>query len=85
MTKFDVINEKPSKTGILGQNGHLLTVFGQKTAKIDFFFKNPLGTFFYIAKALTNCKVSEKTNERILRKRATHVHTYIRTYIQGST
>ena len=45
------------------------------------FFKNPLGTFFYIPKALSNCKVSEKSNERMSRY-LRDVHTYIRTSIQ---
>ena len=30
MTKFEVINQKPSKNSIFCQNGHFLTVFGQK-------------------------------------------------------
>ena len=34
--------------------------FWPKTGKNWIFFKNLLQTFFYIAKALTNCKVSEK-------------------------
>ena len=48
MTKIKVIGQKPSKNWIFGKNGHFLTVFGPKWAKIEFFFKNPLGTFFYL-------------------------------------
>ena len=45
--------------------------FGQFFAKMGetgFFFKKALGTFFPPLQALTNCKVSEKSNERISRK-----------------
>ena len=65
---------KPSKNWIFGKNGHFLTVFGQKWPIFEFFSKICMGHFFYIAKALPNCKVSEKTNERIL--------TYVRTSIK---
>ena len=30
MTTFEVISQKPSKNWIFGQNGHFLTIFGQK-------------------------------------------------------
>ena len=79
MTKIEVISQKPSKNWIFGKNGHFLTVFGQKRAKNDFFFKNPLGTFFYTPKALPNCKVSEKTNVRIPRYPVTNGRTNGRT------
>ena len=59
--------------------------FGPKMVNFWIFFTNPLGTFFYIHKALSNCQVSEKTNERMSRYRVTNIHTYIRTYRQGST
>ena len=36
--------------------------FGQFLA--NFFFKKALGTFFLRLQALTNCKVSKKSNER---------------------
>ena len=55
--------------------------FWPKMANFWIFFKNPLGTFFYTLKALSNCKVSEKTNERMSRYCVTYVHTYV----QGST
>ena len=48
-----------------------MTNFGQFLAKMGetgFFFKKALGTFFPPLQALTNCKVSEKSNERISRK-----------------
>jgi len=50
MTKFEVITEKPSKNDIFGQNGHFLTVFGQKRAKIEFFSKIRLEHFFTLPK-----------------------------------
>ena len=51
--------------------------FWPKMANFWIFFKNPLETFFYIPKALSNCQVSEKTNERMSRYRVTYIHTYI--------
>ena len=54
--------------------------FWPKMANFWIFFKNPLGTFFYIPKALSNCQVSEKTNERMsryLRDARTYVHTRV--------
>ena len=48
-----------------------MAYFGQFLAKMGetgFFFKKALGTFFPPLQALTNCKVSEKSNERISRK-----------------
>ena len=56
--------------------------FGQFLAKMGetgFFFKKALGTFFLPLQALTNCKVSEKSNEGIPRKRAANGHTDERT------
>ena len=53
--------------------------FWPKMTNFWIFFKNPLGTFFYIPKALPNCKVSEKSNERMsryLRDRLTYSRTY---------
>ena len=44
-----------------------------KTVKI---FKKALGTFFLHLQALTNCKVSEKSNERFPRKSIAHARTY---------
>ena len=46
--------------------------FGQFLAKMEktgFFFKKAFGTFFSLLKALINCKVSEKSNEGIQRKK----------------
>ena len=48
-----------------------MTNFGQFLAKMGetgIFFKKALGTFLSRLQALTNCKVSEKSNERFPRK-----------------
>ena len=63
---------------ILGQKGH----FGQflaKMAKTVKIIKKALGTFFSRLQALTNCKVSEKSNERFPRKSVTDIRTHGRT------
>ena len=60
-------NAKTSFLGILGQNGQFWIVFGQNGQNGNF-FKKGLGTFFSRLPALTNCKVSEKSNEGIPRK-----------------
>ena len=52
--------------------------FGQffaKMGKTGIFFKKELGTFFSHLQALTNCKVSEKSNERFSSNSATDVRT----------
>ena len=43
--------------------------------KTGIFFKKALGTFLSPLQALTNCKVSEKSNEEIMRKRVTDKQT----------
>ena len=56
--------------------------FGQflaKMGKTGIFFKKALGSFFSHLQALTNCKVSEKSNERFLSNRVTYGRTYGRT------
>ena len=50
MNELEKNAKKLQFLGILGQNGN--------------FFKKALGTFFSHLQALTNCKVSEKSNER---------------------
>ena len=60
--------------GILAQNGQFLTVFGQNW-QIRNFFKKELGTFFSHLQALTNFKVSEKSNERFSSNRVTDGRT----------
>ena len=52
----------------LQPNGHFNQFLGKmaKTVKI---IKKALGTFFSRLQALTNCKVSEKSNERFSRNR----------------
>ena len=52
--------------------------FGQflaKMGKTGIFFKKALGTFFSRLQALTNFKVSEKSNERFLSTSVTHSRT----------
>ena len=66
--------EKPPFLGILGQKGQFWTVFGQNGQNGNF-FKKALGTFLSRLQALTNCKVSEKSNERFSRKSGTDGRT----------
>ena len=57
--------------------------FGQflaKMGKTGSFFKKALGTFFPHLQALTNCKVSEKSNERFSSNSVTDGRTDGRTY-----
>ena len=54
--------------------------FGQFLAKMDkmgIFFKKVLGTIFSRLQALTNCKVSAKSNERFSSNRATDARTHV--------
>ena len=60
--------------GILGQNAQFWK-FVAKMGKTEIFFKKALGTFFSRLQALTNCKVSEKSNERFSSNRVTHERT----------
>ena len=75
--------QKTSIFCILGQNGQFWTVFGQNGQNGNF-FKKELGTFFLRLQALTNCKVSEKSNERFSSNRVTHGRTDERTRILKS-
>ena len=59
--------------------------FLAKMGKTGIFFKKALGTFFSRLQALTNCKVSEKSNERFPRKRVTNERTNERTYGRTNT
>ena len=52
---------------LLHTSSQFWTVFGQN-GRNGIFFQKAFGTFFSLLKALTNCKVSEKSNERISRK-----------------
>ena len=70
---------KPPFLGILGQNGQFWTVFG-KNGQNGNFFKKALGKFFSRLQALTNCKVSEKRNERFSSNSVTDARTYGRTH-----
>ena len=56
------------KTSIFG---HQFGKFWPKWAKREF-FKKEIGTFFSRLQALTNCKVSEKNNERFSRNCVTN-------------
>ena len=58
--------------------------FGQflvKMGKTGFFFKKALETFFSRLQAITNCKVSEKSNERFSSNCVTDVRMDVRTYV----
>ena len=62
-------------------------IFGQflaKMAKTVKIIKKALGTFLSRLQALTNCKVSEKSNERFPRKSVAHTRTYGRTHRRDS-
>ena len=60
-------SEKPPFLVIFGQKGQIWK-FLAKMAKTVKIIKKALGTFFSHLQALTNCKVSEKSNERFPRK-----------------
>ena len=59
-------------------NGHF-DQFLAKMAKTVKIIKKAFGTFFSHLQALTNCKVSEKSNERFPRKSVAYERTYGRT------
>ena len=71
MKGFEEKCEKLPFLGILGKNGQFWTVFGQNGQNGNF-FKKALGTFFSHLQALTNCNVSEKSNERFSSNRMTY-------------
>ena len=54
--------------------------FLAKMGKTGIFFKKTLGKFFSHLQALTNCKVSEKSNERFSSNSVTYVSTDVRTH-----
>ena len=62
-----IYQSKSFKKLDFSQKWQFFDSFWPKTANFWIFLKNPLGKFFYIAKALPNCKVSEKTNVGIPR------------------
>ena len=73
--------KKPPFWSFLTKKGH----FGQffdKMAKTVKIIKKALGTFFSRLQALTNCKVSEKSNERFPRNSVMYERTYERTYVR---
>ena len=63
--------------GILGENAQFWK-FLAKMSKTGIFFKKALGKFFSYLQALTNCKVSEKSNERFSSNSVTDVRTHVR-------
>ena len=81
MKGFQEKCEKPPFLGILGQNAPFWT-FLAKMGETGFFFTKALGTFFSHLQALTNCKVSEKSNERFPRKCVTDERTGERTNVR---
>ena len=80
MTKFKVISQKPSKNWIFGQNGHFLTVFGQKWPIFEFFSKIRLEHFFTFPKPYLTAKFQKKLMNGCLDICVTYEHTYVRTY-----
>ena len=75
--------EKPPFLGILGQNGQFWK-FLAKMGKTGIFFRKALGTFFSRLQALTNCKLSEKSNVRFSSNRVTYRRTERQTRILRS-
>ena len=71
--------EKPPFLGILGQNGQFWTVSGQNGQNGNFFQKSDWKIFVALI-ALTNCKVSENSNEWFSSNHVTDVRTDGRTY-----
>ena len=55
-------------------------VFLAKMVKTGIFIKKALRKFFSHLQALTNCKVSEKSNERFSSNSVTDARTHVRTY-----
>ena len=80
MTKFEVISQKPSKNWIFGQNGHFLTVFGQKWPIFEFFSKIRLEHFFTFPKPYLTAKFQKKVMNGCLDICVTYIRTYIHTY-----
>ena len=79
MNELQKIRENPPFLGILVQNGQFWTVYGQNGQNGNFFQKSAWKFFFLRLQALTNCKVSEKSNERFSSNRVTYVRTDVRT------
>ena len=84
-TYFQVFQAFPVQETVahIHPNGQFWTVFGQN-GQNRIFFKKALGTFFPPLQALTNCKVSEKSNERFLSNRVMYGRTYGRTDIRNN-
>ena len=73
------LRKNAKKTSIFGHFGPkwpILDSFWPKWAKREFLFKKALGTFFSHLQALTNCKVSEKSNERFSSNSVADARTY---------
>ena len=85
MTKFEIINQKPSKNYIFGQKGNFSTVFGQKWSIFEFFSKIRLEHIFTFPKPYLNAKFQKKLMSGCLDICVTHARTHAHTHIQGST
>ena len=71
-------NAKNLHFGHFGPKWPILDSFWPKWAKREFFQKSAWNIFSRL-QALTNCKVSEKSNERFSSNRVTYARTYART------
>ena len=69
---------KTSILVIFGQKGPFWTVFGQNGQNGENYQKSAWNIFSHL-QALTNCKISEKSNERFPRKIVAYERTYGRT------
>ena len=72
------LRKKMQKTSVFGHfwsKRTILDSFWPKWAKREIFFKKAHGKFLSRLQTLTNCKVSEKSNERFSSNRLTHVRT----------
>ena len=80
MTKIEVISQKPLKKLDFWQNGHFLTVFGQKWLIFEFFFqKSAWNIVFTLPKPYLTAKFQKKSNKRMSRYRVTYIRTYVQT------
>ena len=71
---------KIEKNWIFGQNGHLLTVFGQKWPIFEFFSKIHLEHFFTFPKPYLTAKFQKKLMNGCLDICVTYIRTYVHTY-----
>ena len=76
--------QKTSIFGHLGKKGPFWTVFGQNGQNGENYQKSAWNIFPRL-QALTNCKVSEKSNERFPRKSVTDERMHARTDVRTNT